>query len=67
MLDALAKQVRPLITLLFAATSIYLACQGKVSPDFIMGTTASLIAFWFGVSAGAKLPEQLQQERREGS
>lgn len=66
MLDCLAKQVRPLLTLAFAATVIYLSITGKVSPEFIMGTANGIIAFWFGQKAGEALPQQLPQERREG-
>ena len=54
--------VRPLLTLFFAGTIVYLALNGSISVDFIQGLAAGIINFWFGERAGAHMPDQLPHQ-----
>ncbi len=65
MRDRVSWLVRPVLTLAFAATVIYLAVAGKVSAEFIVGIANGIIAFWFGERAGASLPQQVKPPTRE--
>ncbi len=57
--------VRPVLTVAFAATVIYLSVTEKVSPEFLLGMANGIIAFWFGERAGASIPQQLKPPKEE--
>ncbi len=65
MLERGACLVRPVLTLAFAATVIYLAVTDKVSPEFLVGMANGIIAFWFGERAGASIPQQIKPPKQE--
>jgi hypothetical protein len=55
-MTTLSHLVRPLLTLMFAGTIIYLALTGHVTSDFIQGLAAGLINFWFAEKAALAQP-----------
>lgn len=46
-METLNRTVRPLLTIAFAATLVYMALTGRISADFIQGLAAGVINFWF--------------------
>jgi hypothetical protein len=61
-MDRLSRSVRPVLTLSFAATLIYLALSGNISTDFIQGLFAGVIQYWFAEGAANTIPGQGQQK-----
>jgi hypothetical protein len=47
----LAECIRPLVTLAFAATFIYLAVSGRLSTDFVQGAILGPITYWYAERA----------------
>jgi hypothetical protein len=47
----LAECIRPLVTLAFAATFIYLAISGRLSTDFLQGAILGPITYWYAERA----------------
>jgi hypothetical protein len=47
----LADIVRPLLTLGFAAATIFLTCTGKIDPEFLKGIASATVAYWFAERA----------------
>ena len=58
----LSQLVRPLLTLTFATTLVYMALQGRISADFLQGLAAGLINFWFAEKATLAQPPPARQE-----
>jgi hypothetical protein len=47
----LAECIRPLVTLAFAGTFIYLALSGRLSTDFVQGAILGPITYWYAERA----------------
>lgn len=54
----LANLVRPVLTLGFALTVIWLTIIGQIDPEFLKGMAASTTLFWFGERASRLKPSQ---------
>ena len=58
MVGKLRTWVRPIMTLSFTATVIYLAIEGKIEPREIMLVYGIIMAFYFGERAALKQPHK---------
>jgi hypothetical protein len=54
----LAQCIRPIVTMGFALTFVYLAVRGQLSGDFIQGVLLGPITYWYAERATLSNPDK---------